>query len=781
MTDSLREFDITPSPRLLQILGDIPLQPWQCLSELVDNSLDELLRDSSRTLDDPLVIDISVEEDGPDLNLVVADNGLGMDASDLERSLRAGYSAKGRYGSLGLFGMGFNIATARLGSITTVETTQMGSTERLSTTIDFADLQKRESFKTPVRHLRAPKKEQGTTVRVRLKGDMIPLFQRAATHRTLMSQLGDVYSFLLRESVPGITRDAMSARVPALIRFNGEQVEPKLPCVWRDERSVTSYGQEVHAIQYIDRKLAAATACLDCGYWDRKNGPEECEECGSANLDERERRIWGWVGIQRYIDSQNFGIDFLRYGRKILKQDRSIFVYTDPDTLVGVSEYPIEMPANQGRIVGEIHLDHAPVTYQKNDFDRQSRDWQTAIEVIRGKGPLKPQGQAQPNESPLARLFSAYRRNDPGLRYLIPGDGQRAIHNKAREWAGLFDKGVARMQDDSEWYEAARRHEAEKAGTSEKGDGGAARGKKSGKSAIDELVGSDPPSPDGGAEPTSEEAKPKRQGDVLAAARHLGTRRDDLSGTFKLSPGLGTWDVTVVVTRQPLEDATGMPIPAMPGAIQGNAVEVFVHGEHALFTDFGRDVRDVALVQAASLIRDLAGSDLSPASVYGEMVQEVEDLRTSVPVLLERVDRTLDRLRLLTLPVVEADPEGYWDLLSADEKAHIESMSAVQFKQTPLRELVADGRFVLIASAPALAKMVGSRPDAFFDGVVFQPSIEHRRGAARDYLVGAVLRAIAGLAAFKEDEMMRDRHDLQLVQVYLEMLDEQLSSEDVLR
>lgn len=36
--------DITPSPRLLAVLGDIPLHPWQCLAELVDNSLDELLK-----------------------------------------------------------------------------------------------------------------------------------------------------------------------------------------------------------------------------------------------------------------------------------------------------------------------------------------------------------------------------------------------------------------------------------------------------------------------------------------------------------------------------------------------------------------------------------------------------------------------------------------------------------------------------------------------------------------------------------------------------------------
>lgn len=32
--------DITPSPRILRTLGEIPFQPWQCIAELVDNSID---------------------------------------------------------------------------------------------------------------------------------------------------------------------------------------------------------------------------------------------------------------------------------------------------------------------------------------------------------------------------------------------------------------------------------------------------------------------------------------------------------------------------------------------------------------------------------------------------------------------------------------------------------------------------------------------------------------------------------------------------------------------
>ena len=37
---NLKTVDITPTPRILRILGDIPFEIWQCFAELMDNSLD---------------------------------------------------------------------------------------------------------------------------------------------------------------------------------------------------------------------------------------------------------------------------------------------------------------------------------------------------------------------------------------------------------------------------------------------------------------------------------------------------------------------------------------------------------------------------------------------------------------------------------------------------------------------------------------------------------------------------------------------------------------------
>lgn len=777
--------DITPSPRLLQVLGQIPLAPWQCVAELVDNSLDELLKDSSRTADDPLVIAVRIEETSGATYLVVSDNGTGMQEDEFERSLRAGHSAKNRYGSLGLFGMGFNIATARLGNRTEVTTTQRGSGESLRAIIDFRDLQKRESFSIPLERETVAQDDHGTVVRVELSREMAKTLSGTTHQRTLVSQLGDIYSFILRDDVPGLTRNATSERVPAVITFNDEDVRPKLPCVWADHRSVPYSGEEICAIQYIDIPLTEATACLSCGFWDRKNGPDACEECGSPNLSLSERRIWGWIGIQRYLDSKRYGIDFIRYGRKILKDDKSIFAYTDPDTLETDIEYPIEMPANFGRIVGEIHLDHVPVTYQKNDFDRNSFDWQRAIELIRGTEPLKTRRAKSANDTPLAKLYSAYRRNDPGLRYLVPGDGNRAIHVKTREWGAQFDKGVPRFQADDEWYESARRHnelkDAEKSGVDstdvarEWGSSPDQPPAESPETLREKLIGSSVGG--AGVAPSADKKAPEErrpQSDIMAEARLRGSVREDLSGTFKLSREHGTWEVEVVVSPVALTDNVGRSVPSVPGSIRGTNIEVIVARDHIVFSEFGRDLRDVALLQSAEIIQGLSKTSASVSDIYAELVQELEDLRETPVVILSRIERTLERIQQTAYSNLIDHAHELWDELSIDHKNDIERRSAVKFAQTPFKEIVNEGKYLLVSGASALAKLIQSSPQYWFDGIVFRQSVLHRTPESSKHIVGTVVRALESLAAFQQDDLLRARHEMRQVQLSLDVLEESL-------
>lgn len=107
--------DITPTPRILRVLGEIPFQTWQCIAELVDNSVDAFMSDESK-IDEGKehIISVSWTNDSAaakDRTIEITDNACGMTIEQLQNAVRAGYTSNSPIGNLGLFGMGFNIST----------------------------------------------------------------------------------------------------------------------------------------------------------------------------------------------------------------------------------------------------------------------------------------------------------------------------------------------------------------------------------------------------------------------------------------------------------------------------------------------------------------------------------------------------------------------------------------------------------------------------------------------------------------------------------------------
>ena len=72
-----------------------------------------------------------------------------MTDEDLRKAVKAGYSGNDPVEKLGLFGMGFNIATARLGKRTEVWTTTAESGEWIGVEIDFDRLEEANAFSAP--------------------------------------------------------------------------------------------------------------------------------------------------------------------------------------------------------------------------------------------------------------------------------------------------------------------------------------------------------------------------------------------------------------------------------------------------------------------------------------------------------------------------------------------------------------------------------------------------------------------------------------------------------
>jgi hypothetical protein len=123
VTEPAQSIDLRPHPRVLSVLGDIPFAPWQCIAELLDNCFDEFLRHPGEGERPRVSITLPGRNSHPtEAEVWITDNRPGLTLDQLQNALRAGWTSNDRHGHLGLFGMGFNIATARMGNITRVRT-----------------------------------------------------------------------------------------------------------------------------------------------------------------------------------------------------------------------------------------------------------------------------------------------------------------------------------------------------------------------------------------------------------------------------------------------------------------------------------------------------------------------------------------------------------------------------------------------------------------------------------------------------------------------------------
>ena len=454
MSDTL---DITPSPRVLRMLGQIDFAPWQCLAELIDNSIDAFI--DQRRAGEPAVnprIHISLPtasqlEQGSG-TLSIADSASGMSLSTLHNAVKAGYSGNDPVEKMGLFGMGFNISTARLGRRTEVWTTTSDAAAWTGLIIDFDELERSKTFHAPIREQAKTENElevptHGTRILVsRLEPDRIrPLIWGAGKART-KRRLGKIYGRIMQE-------------LDITISYDGDAIKPWRHCSWNPNRTVPSadFGNVPARID-INETFAPRRYCQTCWIW-LAEVDNVCSSCGHAdNVIERTRTLRGWIGVQRYFDKDHFGIDLLRNGRVIEELDKSFFTFKDPsgDELF---EYPRDAIHWGGRIVGELDIDFVRVSHQKDTFDKLDPEWKHVVAAVRGSSPLQPRiaermGLSR-NTSPLARLFSGYRKGIAGLRDLVPGDASGVGLNSGvvRDYVDRFYEGDAEYQDDTKWYE----------------------------------------------------------------------------------------------------------------------------------------------------------------------------------------------------------------------------------------------------------------------------------------------------------------------------------------
>lgn len=707
----MSDFNLEPHPRILQMLGEINLAQWRCVAELIDNSVDAFLdakRKGAAVARPEVLVQIPLNNDAQS-KITIKDNALGMDAQTLENAVKAGWTSNDPINNLGMFGMGFNIATARLGTVTRVWTTRPGDTEWTGLEIDFDALVAQRHFRTP--RLTRPKldsSECGTEISItRLKPEQREWFAKAANRSQVKSQLSVSYSAMLRSN---------GAPISFHLKFNGAPVEGKNHCIWggdgNSERVVQTarYGK-VSAFQSIDRALEGRPFCVKCWQWLRA-AEVVCPACESeTNVTMRERRVSGWLGIQRYCHGRDYGIDFIRHGRKIEIANKDLFQWVFEDTVE--DEYPIDDPRRWGRIVGEVHLDHCRVTYTKDRFDRNDPAWSDMTRIIRGDGPIRPDKAGDlgygPNSSPLFSLYQVFRRSTPKPK--VAGCYQKLLmvpdNDLSEEMAKKFYAGEAEFQTDQKWWDLVL--EADKqllvpvmAGTSVPGGV-----RDSGGGVIEGFGASSSGSSSGPAQATPALPQPVRQQIQSLSREYI----DDSSRQ--------RWDIRAYAVEAN-DPALADDKPwAMKGRPEG-IFEFFVELAHPAFNSATMTPLDALLSELAYSAMDILKANRDPsvsfAKVLGGLREKYAGVHKLDPASLSNAaNLALNDMARSLADNVKSEGNVYFDGLTPTEQESVRQRMATRGVKN-VDKIISECRFMEYAPRKTLLRFFETNPELFFDG-----------------------------------------------------------------
>ena len=303
-------FDFTPDPRVLIALTQTPIMPLDALCELIDNSIDSFSNSKlyGKKIEHPKIwIELPKKADlEKNFGVIrIRDNGPGMTTEQAEKAIKAGYSGNNSIDTLGLFGMGFNISTGKMGIVTKFTTARKEDDFCTKTTIDLEKINETRSYQLMAEQTNKPVSfESGTQIEI---SKWWP--EGHANHGFIYKLIG----YGLKK-----IKEEIGRRYATILRGGDVQIivnnDPCVAyehCVWGSNRYVTTkkYGK-IPAKYEINHVLTTRRRCAKCRSI-IPEGENACPSCGCTEIRSVEERITGWLGIQRFDDASNFGVDLI--------------------------------------------------------------------------------------------------------------------------------------------------------------------------------------------------------------------------------------------------------------------------------------------------------------------------------------------------------------------------------------------------------------------------------------------------------------------------------------
>lgn len=312
--------DIRPDVSVYATYKRLSYKPWYAIAEFVDNSTQNYYDHKAKLMDiykaekpaDRLRVEIVYDSERN--ILTVLDNAHGMDMEELTRAVvldRPPPTTTGRCE----YGMGLKTAACWFGRSWTIHTSKLGSRKEFQVTVNVDELVKKHTKELPVTKLKTNPESHFT--RITIHDLYKPI--RGRTTKRILDQLGSMYRHDLRSGEIDIF-------------WNGQPLSFDDP-------------------NFLEERFDGKT-----NTWHK-----EVSFDVPWDMEKKILHVKGWIGIRIPGSQRDAGFALMRRGRVIVGGPGEGF---KPVEIFGQGN-----TFRSQRLVGELHMDHWPVTQAKDAFD----------------------------------------------------------------------------------------------------------------------------------------------------------------------------------------------------------------------------------------------------------------------------------------------------------------------------------------------------------------------------------------------------------------------------
>lgn len=305
------ELNIQPSASILHVFSRLSYKPWYAIAEFVDNSTQSYISHSDELAASPEFekLIVSVKYDAEANILTIIDNAYGMEIERFRDAILLDSRNESQSGR-NEFGMGLKTAASWFGKVWKVTSTQYGSTNRYTATINIPELDKLHLQNTKIYRDYVATDTHGTEI-------IIEQVTKKITGSRTIGKIRDLLSSMYR-------RDINNRNIE--IWFNDE------PIVFEEYPILTNFRD--------------------------KSWKKELDF--TVDFDDRSYHVTGFVAIM------NPG-SFPKAGFALFRQDRVVIGGTDsnykPAQIFGQAQSQKSL-----KLFGELNMDDFPVNQAKDGF-----------------------------------------------------------------------------------------------------------------------------------------------------------------------------------------------------------------------------------------------------------------------------------------------------------------------------------------------------------------------------------------------------------------------------